>query len=120
VRYLIDEDLPPTKAEVLRAHGIDAISTHEIGRNGLSDPEQLRFAAGQGRCLVTGNRNDFFELTLDFFDRDEPHTGVVVVPYSIPKEHYAAIADALIELAVDQPDGLVPYAAIYLQRARRS
>lgn len=65
--YRRDEDLSPTVAEMLRARGIDAISAHEAGNRGLSDWEQMDQAAGQSRCLVTRNRDDFIALTLRYY-----------------------------------------------------
>ena len=45
MRFLFDEDLPPRIAEVDRGLGLEAESVHALGRTGLSDPEQLRYAA---------------------------------------------------------------------------
>jgi hypothetical protein len=63
MRFLLDEDLPPKVAVIARSLGLDVVSVHEIGRTGLSDEAQLRFAASETRILVTRNRDDFIALT---------------------------------------------------------
>ncbi|MBI5442514.1 MAG: DUF5615 family PIN-like protein [Deltaproteobacteria bacterium] len=73
MKLLLDEDLSPRISEALRRAGVDAVSVHELGRQGLSDREQLAYASAEDRCLVTRNRNDFLLLTREFFDRGEPH-----------------------------------------------
>ena len=85
IRFLIDEDLPPRIAEIARALGLDAVAVQEIGRRGLSDDEHLRWAAGEGRIVVTRNRDDFIEWTTVFFQTGEPHAGVLLVstPHSV-------------------------------------
>lgn len=95
MKILLDEDLPPVVAEVLRGLGYDASSVHEIGRRGLTDEEQLVFAASEGRVLVTRNRDDFLRLSVDFFQALRPHQGVLIVPRSLSSRHPEALAHAL-------------------------
>ncbi|MCA9792460.1 MAG: DUF5615 family PIN-like protein [Candidatus Eremiobacteraeota bacterium] len=49
--------MSPRIATIAREQPLDVLSTHESGRNGLDDEEQLRFAAQEGRILVTCNRD---------------------------------------------------------------
>jgi uncharacterized protein with PIN domain len=95
MRFFLDEDLPYSIAEIARGLGLDVVSAHELDRRGYSDEEQLRFAAGDERILVTRNRNDFTKLTRDFIQRSQPHRGVLVVPRSFPGRHPEWIARAL-------------------------
>jgi len=95
VNLLLDEDLSPRIAQALRKIGVDAISVHEVGRQGLSDREQLEYAAAERRCLVTRNRNDYLILTRELFDRSEPHEGVLVVSSNLAPDDFGLIAAAV-------------------------
>lgn len=95
MRFLLDEDLTPAVAEIARGHGLDVVSVHEIDRRGLTDEEQLRFAAREAHLFVTRNRDDFIRLTVAFFHASEPHAGVLIVPRSLPNRQPERIAAAL-------------------------
>ena len=94
-RFLLDEDLNPTAAEVARGLGLDVVSVHEIERLGLSDEEQLRFAAAEGRIIVTRNRDDFLALTTEFYRRGAPHRGVLIVTAGLPNNRPERLAHAI-------------------------
>ena len=68
MQFYLDEDLSQRVADLARAQGLDVVSSHECGRDGLSDEEQLRLAAEKGRCFVARNRNHFIPLTVQFFE----------------------------------------------------
>ena len=95
MRFLLDEDLNPAVAEIARGLGLDAVSIHEIGRRGYSDPDQLRFAVSEGRVFLTRNRDDFVALTVSWFQTGDLHTGVLIVPRSLPNHRPERIAHAL-------------------------
>jgi len=105
-RFLLDEDLNPTSAEVARGLGLDAVSVHEIDRLGLSDEEQLRFAAAERRILVTRNRDDFLALTTEFFRRRAPHRGVLIVTAELSNNRPERLAHALARWKVERGDHL--------------
>jgi predicted nuclease of predicted toxin-antitoxin system len=98
-RFLLDEDLSFRIAETARGLALDMVSVHEIGRRGLPDDEQLRWAAREGRILVTRNRDDFIEWTTVFFQRGEPHTGVLIVTTALSIQKPERIAHAVKEWA---------------------
>lgn len=116
MRFFLDENLPPRMAELARDEGVDAISSHENGRNGLRDVEQLRWAAAEGRCLVTRDRRDFVELTAQFFAKGSPHAGVLLVTRSLPNQEPRLLARALVAYAQWHPDGLPSYTVDFLTR----
>jgi len=62
IRYHLDEHVDPAVAEGLRRRGVDVTTTLEAGLAGASDEEQLAFAAGEERVLVTRDRHS---LVLD-------------------------------------------------------
>ncbi len=95
VSFLLDEDVNPTVAEIARAHALDVVSVHEIGRRNLDDWEQLAYAASEKRTLVTRNRDDFIKLTVSAYQTSRPHFGVLIVPCSIPNKYPERIARSL-------------------------
>lgn len=92
MKVCLDEDIAPEVAVILRSLKVDATSVHESGRQGLSDRDQLKLAAAEGRCLVTRNRNDFIILTREFFDKGLPHAGVLIVPWTVPPDNFRLVA----------------------------
>jgi len=109
MRFYLDEDLSDQIAIIARSLGLDVLSSHECGRDGLDDEGQLLAAAEDGRCLVARNRADFVAWTVRFFERESPHSGVLLLPESLPPDRFVAIARALVEYDRGRPEGLSPY-----------
>ena len=95
MRFLLDEDLNPEVGETGRGLELDVVSVHEIGRRGLDDREQIELAADDGRIFVTRNRDDFIQLTVEFYQAGSAHPGVLIVPYSLPNNRPELIAHSL-------------------------
>ncbi len=109
MRFYLDENLSSRIAEIARGLGLDVVSSHELGRNKLSDEEQLRLAALDGRCLVTANRQDLVRITNSFFDAQRPHAGVLIVPGSWNTADFSHIAQALASYARSHASGSTSY-----------
>ncbi|HZK66450.1 MAG TPA: DUF5615 family PIN-like protein [Chloroflexota bacterium] len=109
MRFYLDEDLSPKIAQIARRAGVDAVSSHECGRNSLGDDQQLALAAGEGRCFVSRNRDHLVALTVRYFEAGQPHAGLLVVPPSIRSSHFASIAAAIAEYDRRHPEGVPPY-----------
>jgi predicted nuclease of predicted toxin-antitoxin system len=99
LRFLLDEDLTPSIAEIARGLGLDTLSVHETGGTGKSDEELLQLAASQGRIFVTRNRDDFLALTKRSYATNRPHHGVLIVPRGMPNRKPELIAHALVRWA---------------------
>ena len=95
MRFLLDEDLPPLAAQGARSLGLDVSSVHEMGRRGLGDRDQLRFAAAEGCIFLTRNHRDFIELTVEFYRAGEANPGVLLVRRHLPNDRPERIANAL-------------------------
>ena len=100
LRFLLDEDMPPTVAEGLRRAGYDAISIHEEQRTGMGDEEQLRYASELGRVFVTYNRADFQALDGIWHARGERHGGIIsVAELSIPRRAVGLLVRSLCRVS---------------------
>lgn len=114
MRYYLDEDISPKVAEMLREYQVDAISTHEVNMIQAADIEQLAYAASTGRAMVTRNRNDFIQLTVQFFNGYRTHHGVLILPYTIAGDKFQLMADRLRKYAIKHPAGMEPYSIDFL------
>jgi hypothetical protein len=116
--FYLDEDLSDRIAIIARSFGLDVISSHECGNDGLDDETQLLQAARDSRCFVTRNRADFVALSVRSFERDSPHCGVLLLAGSLPGDDFAGIARALVEYTESHHDGLPAYSVDFLRPAR--
>jgi predicted nuclease of predicted toxin-antitoxin system len=114
VRFYLDEHFSSQIAEIARGHGLDVVSALELGHRGLPDLRQLEFAAHEDRCLVTKDRGDFNRLYLSFLQRNQPHSGVLIVPRSLPSDRLTGIAQALKRYADSHADTPMTYVIDYL------
>lgn len=116
MKYYLDEDISPKIADILTDYRIDTKSSHEVGMNQSTDLDQLELAATQGRCFVTRNRNDFIKLTVQFFNENRPHQGVLIIPHTIPGDKFSIIATSLKKYAIKNPSGMEPYTIDFLEK----
>ena len=111
-RFYLDEDVPDSAARVARGLGLDVVASAERGNNGREDAEQLAAAASESRILVTYNRDDFIQLTLQAFAGGKPHFGVLVLTRKMPRDA-ARVAHALERWCREAPP-LPAYAIAFL------
>jgi Domain of unknown function (DUF5615) len=114
MKFYLDEDISPRVAQILRKGGIDAASAHETGMLEASDDDQISFAAAEGRAMVTRNRDDFISLTVQSFENLKPHSGLIVVPHTIPGSEFGKLATLLKKYSKNHPAGLEPYTIEFL------
>ena len=74
----LDEDMSAIVAARLRKSGFDVLTTHQAGRCASDDESQLRFAADQGRVLITRNYADFQQLHARCLLENRHHCGIIV------------------------------------------
>jgi predicted nuclease of predicted toxin-antitoxin system len=55
VKFLIDEDMPRSTAEVIRAIGYEALDVRDCGLKGKSDKEVFNFAQQESAVILTGD-----------------------------------------------------------------
>ncbi len=104
MRFYLDEHFSSQIAEIARGHGLDVVSALELGHRGLPDLLQLEFAIQEGRCMVTKDGRDFRRLYVSFLQRNQPHSGILIVPMSLPSQYFSRIAQALQRYADSHAD----------------
>ena len=114
MKFYLDENMSPKIAEIMRSLGAEAVSAHEVAMVGVADEEQLDFAARQGMCLVTFNRNDFIELSRLYLDSGRAHSGVIIVPHTFRGGDFRQTAKALVAFGSQYEKELPPYAVAFL------
>ena len=117
MKFYLDENMSPKIAEIIKSLGAEAVSAHEVAMVGVADEEQLDFAARQGMCLVTFNRNDFIELSRLYLDSGRAHSGVIIVPHTFKGGDFRRTAKALVAFGSRYEKGLPPYAVAFLSHA---
>ena len=77
-----DEHIDVRLGLALSRRGFDVLSCQEAGRANqrISDEDQLAFATGQGRALLTFNTVDFIALDIVWKQAGRRHAGIVVSP----------------------------------------
>jgi hypothetical protein len=86
IRPYLDNNIDLWIASDLRIRGFDAVHSLEIGHDQLTDEQHLRWAADQGRTVLTFDRQDFQDLAVEWFLRGEQHAGIIiaVAPPQLP------------------------------------
>ena len=97
-----DEDVANLVATLLRARGLDVLTTIDAGMMGDSDAGQLAYAASQDRCLLTHNRVDFERLHLSYIETGQQHSGIIVTPQNHAYEIAKRVGIILNTLTADE------------------
>ena len=78
VRLYFDRHIMARLANDLRSRGYDVLTTEEAGLDTASDEEQLAFATGKRRAILTFNIRDFAPLHTRWLAAGQSHAGIVV------------------------------------------
>jgi hypothetical protein len=78
IRLYLDEDVHESLLPALRQRGYDARNVREAERRGLTDAEQLAYAAEEGRMLFSFNAPDYIALHVDYLQAGRSHAGILV------------------------------------------
>jgi hypothetical protein len=122
VRVLLDEQLSPQIARVLRERGLEVEAVAE--RSDLmeaSDSDVLDAASREQRAVVTNNIKDFRPLAAERLADGRGHAGLILLPASRSRSRAAtgALADAIEAVLRAQPNG-IPSAEHILGLSRRT
>lgn len=78
VSFYFDEDISIVVAKIVRAHGFKAVCASEVKECGITDEEQLKYAAKNSHILVTHNIRDFIKLHKDSVEKEFNHSGIIL------------------------------------------
>ncbi len=109
MRALLDEQLSPEIAVLLRQAGCDVVAVAE--RNdliGSSDRVVLDVASSEDRAVITNNIKDFRPLAAERLAQGLTHAGLILLPSSRTRTRaaVAALATAIEQVLRDHPHGL--------------
>lgn len=74
-------------------------------RRGLTDAEQLAFAAEQGRTLFSFNASDYVPLHLSYLSQGHGHAGIVVAKQAAIGETARRLLILLQQVSVEEMRG---------------
>jgi predicted nuclease of predicted toxin-antitoxin system len=77
-RLYFDRHIIARLADDLRSRGYDVLTTEEAGLDTASDEDQLAFATGEGRAILTFNIRDFAPLHEQWSAAGRPHAEIIV------------------------------------------
>jgi predicted nuclease of predicted toxin-antitoxin system len=109
VKVLLDEQLSPQLAALLREAGHDAVGVVErVDLVGRVDSTIFEVATGEGRAVVTNNIKDFRPLAAERLAQGRSHGGLILVPStrSRTRASITMLAAAIQKVLEENPDGL--------------
>lgn len=109
MRALLDEQLSPRIAELLRNRGHDVIAVAERDDLvGQGDRTILQIACGEGRAAITNNIKDFRPLAAERLARGQRHGGLILLPAKRARTRAAVdrLATAIETVLNDHPAGI--------------
>jgi predicted nuclease of predicted toxin-antitoxin system len=109
VKALLDEQLSPRIAELLRDRGHDVeavVDRRDLA--GRTDRVILEVAAVEARAVITNNVKDFRPLAAESLARGESHPGLIPLPATRTRTRGAVevLANAIEQILREHPDGL--------------
>jgi predicted nuclease of predicted toxin-antitoxin system len=109
VRAILDEQLSPQIAVLLRQAGydVDAVAERQ-DLVGATDRIIFEVACSEGRAVVTNNIKDFRPLAAEWLAQGRVHAGLILLPSSRTRTRnaIAAVGGAIENILRDHPDGL--------------
>ena len=109
MKALLDEQLSPRIAELLRDHGHDVqavVDRRDLA--GRSDRLILEIATAEDRAVITNNVKDFRPLAAERLAQGESHAGLILLPSTRTRTRGSVemLADAIEQILREHPDGL--------------
>lgn len=109
MKGLLDEQLFPRIAALLRQAGFDVVAVAERDDlAGSSDRAVLDVAAAEERAVITNNVKDFRPLAAERLAQGRSHAGLILLPSKRTRTRaaVATLASAVEKVLRDHPAGL--------------
>lgn len=109
MKALVDEQLSPLIATLLRRAGYDVVAIAErADLVGSSDRTVLEVAAAEERAVITNNIKDFRPLAAEVLAQGQSHAGLILLPSRRTRTRaaVATLAGAIEKVLHNHPDGL--------------
>lgn len=78
IKLYLDEDVHAPLSMILNKRGFDVIHAQDVNRKSNSDLNQLEYAIGQNRCIVSFNVKDFVLLHNNYIQQNKEHCGIII------------------------------------------
>jgi predicted nuclease of predicted toxin-antitoxin system len=109
IEIYLDENVHVLIAKIIQSHGFKVITTHDAGRKGASDSEQLQWATEQGCAILTHDRIDFEELAAEYFASGRNHCGIIILADNSPQEIARRMLIILNDFTADEMKNQIIY-----------
>jgi predicted nuclease of predicted toxin-antitoxin system len=109
VKGLLDEQLSPQIAVLLRQSGLDVQAVADRpDLAGRSDVVIFEVACSENRAVITNNIKDFRPLAAQWLAQGRVHAGLILLPSSRTRTRatITMLAESIANLLRDNPDGL--------------
>ena len=109
MRAVLDEQLSPQIAELLRQAGHDVLAVAErADLAGTSDRTVLEVASDEQRAVITNNIKDFRPLAAEWLAQGRVHGGLILLPATRTRTRAAAplLVGAIATVLRAHPDGI--------------
>ncbi len=105
----LDEDVDLLVADLVRARGFSALTTHQVGRLTSDDPSQLAYAVEHGMAILTHNRADFERLWTQYLEAGHTHFGIIIARQRSPYDLVDRVVRLLHELTAEDAENQLRY-----------
>jgi Domain of unknown function (DUF5615) len=109
VKVLLDEQLSPRIAHILRARGLEVEAVAErVDLPESSDRDVMEAAASEERAVATANVKDFRPIGVERLTDGRGHAGLILMPAnrSFRRDAVGDLADAIEAVMRAHPDGI--------------
>src|SRR3990172_11268632 len=103
LRFFFDESVDENVARALRRHGVNVLTTSELGRKTLSDADQLDFSRAANRVIYTTD-SDFLVIVARWLEEGVDFPGVAYHAQGALTKGHAVRALLLLNEVYDPPD----------------